>query len=75
VVEIPFLCLERFEGAAREGAQEWSIALSVLHTIPRHHRCATSTAFGDLYGRDDHATTRHSASLGPVEDYTNKYKL
>ena len=40
-------------------------------TTPRPH---TSTAFSDTYGVDDHATMRHSATLRPLEDYTNKYK-
>ena len=49
-------------------------ALSALHTIPRHHRGTTSTAFSDIYGSDDHATMRDSATVRAVEDYTNKYK-
>jgi hypothetical protein len=46
----------------------------IATTVPRPHRDHTSTAFSDIYGRDDHATTRHSATLRPLEDYTNKYK-
>src|SRR6187431_2958561 len=37
------------------------------------HRWHTS-AFSDIYGRDDHATMRLSATVSPIEDYTNKYK-
>lgn len=43
--------------------------------ISRPHRDHTSTAFSDNYDRDDCATMRHSATLRPLEDYTNKYKL
>ena len=39
-----------------------------------YHRCHTSTAFSDIYGRDNHATMRDSATVRAVEDYTNKYK-
>ena len=46
----------------------------MLHTIPRHHPCTTSSAFSDLYGSDDHVTMRDSATVRAVEDYTNKYK-
>jgi len=41
---------------------------------PVHHRCTTSTRFGRKYDRDDHATMRVSATVRPIEDYTNKYK-
>ena len=34
----------------------------------------TSSAFSDTYGVDDHGTMGHSATLRPLEDYTNKYK-
>ena len=37
---------------------------------PVHHRHGIS----DIYYRDDHVTMRDSASLRPIEDYTNKYK-
>jgi hypothetical protein len=49
--------------------------LSVLHTIPRHHRCPTSSAFCDIYGSDDCVTMRDSATVLAVEDYTNKYNV
>jgi hypothetical protein len=42
--------------------------------VPRPHRDHTNSALGDIYGMDDRATVRHSASLPRVEDYTNKYK-
>ena len=35
-----------------------------------YHRCHTSTAFSDIYGRDNHATMRDSATVRAVEDYT-----
>jgi hypothetical protein len=46
----------------------------VKTTIPKPQRDHTGAAFCDFYGRGDHAAGRHSASLRPVEDYTNKYK-
>jgi hypothetical protein len=45
-----------------------------MATVPRPHRDHTSSAFSDIYGLDDHAAMRVSASFRPVEDYTNKYK-
>ena len=42
--------------------------------FPRHHPGTTITAFRRKYGRDDHAAMRDSATLRPLEDYTNKYK-
>ena len=42
--------------------------------VARLQRDHTSTAVSDIYGRADHGTMRDSASLRPVEDYTNKYK-
>ena len=42
--------------------------------VPRPRRDHTSSAFSDIYGRDDHATMRLSATVSPIEDYTNKYK-
>ena len=50
------------------------ITLPPLLTIPRPHRDHTSSAFSDLYGRDDIGGMRHSATLRGIEDYTNKYK-
>jgi hypothetical protein len=47
---------------------------SCVATIPTRHRGATSSAFSEIYGRDDHAIMRDSATVRPVEDYTNKYK-
>ena len=38
------------------------------------HRWHTSTAFSDTLDMDDHAAMRDCASLGPLEDYTNKYE-
>ena len=38
------------------------------------HPWHTSTAFSDIYDRDDHVAMRHLATLLPMEDYTNKYK-
>ncbi len=38
------------------------------------HPWHTSTRFSDIYDRDDHAAMRHSVTLRPLEDYTNKYK-
>ena len=32
------------------------------------------SGLGDRPGKDDHGAMRHSVSLLPVEDYTNKYK-
>ena len=43
-------------------------------TPTRHHRDTTAPAFSDIYGKDDHDVSRGSATLRPVEDYTNKYK-
>jgi hypothetical protein len=43
-------------------------------THSRHHRGITGDAFSDIYGRGDHAAMRHSVTLRPLEDYTNKYK-
>jgi hypothetical protein len=40
----------------------------------RHHGGTASIAFSDIYGRDDPGTMRDSATVRPVEDYTNKYK-
>jgi hypothetical protein len=45
-----------------------------MATIPRRHRGTTSTALSEIYGRHDHAIMRDSATVRPVEDYTNKYK-
>ena len=42
--------------------------------ISRPHRDHTSTAFSRYYGMHDHVAMRDSASLRPIEDYTNKYK-
>jgi hypothetical protein len=41
-------------------------------TTPGPH---TGGAFSDIYGVDDHAAMRDCASLTPLEDYTNKYKV
>ena len=48
--------------------------LPSLATSPRHHRDTTSSAFSGNYGKDDPDVSRDSATLRPVEDYTNKYK-
>jgi hypothetical protein len=45
-----------------------------MATVPRPHRDHTSSAFSDIYDKDDHATMRLCASVRPLEDYTNKYK-
>ena len=42
--------------------------------VPCITGATTSTAFSDIYGRDNHATMRDSATVRAVEDYTNKYK-
>ena len=42
----------------------------VSEAPPRHHHHRIC----DNYDRDNHATMRHSITLRPVEDYTNKYK-
>ena len=36
--------------------------------------CHTGTAFGGVYGLDDHGGMRDRASLRGIEDYTGKYK-
>jgi hypothetical protein len=43
-------------------------------TLARPHGDHTATGFGRKYGRDSNGGKGHSASLRPVEDYTNKYK-
>ena len=48
--------------------------MPALATDSMHHPCHTSTRFGDLRDTDDNATMRDSATVRPVEDYTNKYK-
>jgi hypothetical protein len=48
--------------------------LSLLATIPRHHRDTTATAFGDLHGKDERDESGETATLRAVEDYTHKYK-
>ena len=59
---------------ATKGAMPAAIASPALVTVSRSHRDHTSTALRDAYDVDDNSTMRHSASLRPVEDYTNKYK-
>jgi hypothetical protein len=50
------------------------LGIGFLAPPPRHHPGTTASAFSDKYGRDDHAAMRDSATLRPLEDYTNKYK-
>jgi len=45
-----------------------------LAIVPRPHWDHTNSAFSDNYDRDDRATMRLSATVRPIEDYTNKYK-
>jgi hypothetical protein len=49
------------------------VTRDILCLEPERPR-STRARFGRKYGRGDHATMRLSATVSPIEDYTNKYK-